>query len=224
MTYDLIDISEAQGIIDWDKLTLGTECRQVCIRLGEGYHVDKHAARNWVEAKSHGWKRAAYHAFHAELRDIRQQADMLIETPDGDQPELFRAGDFELRYVTGSKLVNACKGYLDYLGAIEARPWCYTADWCWSRDMRYDNGTRPWWAADFKLWVADWWSTAYPILPRGWYRYELWQRGACEMGALPGISTRVDYNYYNPQQAPDAFKIAKALAVMHSLKGERLSL
>ena len=77
MALNGIDVSYAQGEIDWHAVR-AAGVAFAFVKATEGTSIqDARFARNWVEAKSAGIRRGAYHFFHFGDDPVAQASDFL---------------------------------------------------------------------------------------------------------------------------------------------------
>lgn len=187
-----IDISHYQGDIDWEKLAYDKNPRFplhfIFLKAteGGGDHGDDTFARNFDQARKHGFIRGAYHYFLPRT-DARRQADFFIRTVKLSQGDLPPVLDVE---TTGKKspqeLKVAVKTWLDQVEAYYGvKPILYTS---YKFKMRYLNdsifNTYPYWIAHY---YVD--SVKYEG------KWHFWQH--TDVGTVPGIKEEVDLNVFN---------------------------
>lgn len=186
-----IDISHYQGDIDWEKLAYDKNPRFplhfIFLKATEGGdHGDDTFARNFDQARKHGFIRGAYHYFLPRT-DARRQADFFIRTVKLSQGDLPPVLDVE---TTGKKspqeLKVAVKTWLDQVEAhYGVKPILYTS---YKFKMRYLNdsifNTYPYWIAHY---YVD--SVKYEG------KWHFWQH--TDVGTVPGIKEEVDLNVFN---------------------------
>lgn len=186
-----IDISHYQGDIDWEKLAYDKNPRFplhfIFLKATEGGdHGDDTFARNFDQARKHGFIRGAYHYFLPRT-DARRQADFFIRTVKLSQGDLPPVLDVE---TTGKKspqeLKIAVKTWLDQVEAhYGVKPILYTS---YKFKMRYLNdsifNTYPYWIAHY---YVD--SVKYEG------KWHFWQH--TDVGTVPGIKEEVDLNVFN---------------------------
>lgn len=165
-----IDVSSAQGVIDWDKVAADGRVKFCIIKTTEGQAgVDSKAAFNYAGCGTHGIKKLAYHFAHygtpAAVLDPRQQArwfDQNIKKCGGiDGPPTL---DFEL--VGSNKLsplspAATCQWAVDFidemhkLGYPEVWLYSYPAYLLQLGTALAASGL----ASMCKLWIADYGQT-----------------------------------------------------------------
>ncbi len=186
-----IDVSHHQDLIDW-KDVQGMKVKN--IKMGFGFikateglgRVDNRFRRNWLEAKSAGVPRGAYHFFIAS-KSGRAQAENFIETvvlEKGDLPPVL-----DVEQTNGASAADIRQRVKDWLIMAEqhykAKPIIYT-----NVDF-YENFLAG--AFDeYPLWVAHYLVKDKPRIQRNWL---FWQHS--ERGHVNGIDAYVDFNVFN---------------------------
>ncbi|WP_109807600.1 GH25 family lysozyme [Sphingosinithalassobacter portus] len=89
-----IDVSQRQGIIDWEALPDDVDFAYIKATEGNG-HIDRRFRSNWADARAAGIKRGAYHRFSLCVPGA-DQADGFIGTVPADRDMLPPA--VELRF------------------------------------------------------------------------------------------------------------------------------
>ena len=192
-----IDVSHYQGVIDWAALIAGSGKRFVYTKATESISaVDPYFHDNWVNSKTAGLLRGAYHFFHPD-QDASAQADFFLkkfasangstQLAPGDLPATL---DLE---TTGGRspatvLAGASK-WLEIVAAATGRqPLLYTFTSFWR-----DTLGNPTSLSNYPLWIAHY-SVASPPPIGGWPGYTIWQFG---QSTVPGIKTQSDVNSFN---------------------------
>lgn len=186
-----IDISEHQGVIDFEKVKGNVD--GVILRVGYGRnHIDKQFERNASECNRLGIPIGAYwfsYAYNLEL--VRNEAKYILDAIKPYKVELPVAYDFEYDSVTNAQkngmmvtptLANAL--VREFCGAVEAAGY-YTMVYA-NPDFlnRYFTDV-----SAYDLWLASWpkvVDVSKPPRPCG-----IWQWGG---SAVPGINGNVDTN------------------------------
>lgn len=199
---DGIDVSHAQGRIDWAKVGqagLGF----VYIKATEGDDfVDDEFGRNW-SGSTGVLSRGAYHFFRPRSTPdaTRAQADNFVNVvaAAGGAADLPPMVDVEVRPVdvSADQAVASLVFFLEIVAqATGQRPLIYTFPDFWKVSM---NGSSAFDLA-FHLWIASYGRPlgggefgtrpGGPLLPPGWSGFTIWQH-AVQRG-IPGITTAVD--------------------------------
>lgn len=185
-----IDVSNHQGIIDWNKID-NTLVHFAFIKATEGGDFkDKSFDRNWTNAKRNKIKVSAYH-FFTFCRSGSEQAMNFIETVPNDTDMLPPAIDLE--YSGNCKLTKTRKELLadidDYIQIIEAeynrRVIIYVTE-------SFYNDYLVGLYVDNPLWIRDIYTKAHVDDKRGW---TFWQYA--NNARIDGIPTLVDLNVYD---------------------------
>lgn len=195
-----IDVSFYQGKINWDAVKAGG-IEFAFIRAGQGDKItDDKFFDNWQKSKSAGLPRGAYFFFAPDVGGVMQaQRFHSIVSSSGLGWELPPAIDVEtkpgndLNWFIKNKAripqqVNDCVKETERLFGV--KPILYTGAWFWNPVM---TPPQPWYK-DYILWAADYYHQQ-PDMPTGWDRWTFWQYSS--KGAVNGITTRVDMNYFN---------------------------
>lgn len=185
-----IDVSEFQGIIDWDEIEILEEkypVNFVFIRATAGNNrIDRQFKHNWEGAKENKIMRGAYHYYRPNENSI-EQANLFIRTvklKKGDLPPVL---DIE-KLPKNQPLDSLKRGLKRWLNKIEAhyqvRPIIYTGERYYSDFLKEEFGEYLFWIANYNFYrekIEDDWL--------------FWQ--FTEKASLPGINHRVDVNIYN---------------------------
>ncbi|PAM94210.1 glycoside hydrolase [Flavobacterium sp. IR1] len=185
-----IDVSEFQGKIDWDEISILEEkypVQFVFIRATAGNdRVDRKFKRNWDEAKKKKIMRGAYHYYRPNENSI-EQANLFIKTvklQTGDLPPVL---DIE-KLPKNQSLDSLKKGLKRWLVKIEAhyqvRPIIYTGESYYDDFLKEEFGEYLFWIANYNFYREK--------IEEDWL---FWQ--FTEKASLPGIKNRVDVNIYN---------------------------
>ena len=187
-----IDVSSAQGVIDWDKVAASGMVQFCIIKTTEGASgVDGKAAFNYAGAGTHGIKKLAYHFAHYgspnAILDPRQQAQFFCqkikEFGGIDGPPTL---DFELvdskTNLSPLSPAATCQWAVDFIDEMHKQG--YPEVWLYSYPSYLlqlgkalaDSGL----AAMCKLWIADYGQTVN-------------QSGDVADGATPMIWTNKQY-------------------------------
>ena len=191
-----IDVSSHQGVIDWPSVAeSGVEF--AVIRLGyrsyrDGLlHIDEQAVYNLTQARAAGLKIGAYFFSQAlNEEEARQEAAFALEILDGMTLDLPLAYDWEP--VAGSTRTDpmtpqgltACVHA--FCGAIgDYSPMVYFNLQLTRSLLELDS------IAEYPFWFAQ-----YADAPELKAPFRIWQYS--DKGQLPGITEKVDLNWYYP--------------------------
>jgi lysozyme len=185
-----IDVSEFQGIIDWDEIGILEEkypVQFVFIRATAGKNrVDKQFKRNWEGAKENKIMRGAYHYYRPNENSI-EQANLFIKTvklKTGDLPPVL---DIE-KLPKHQPLDSLKKGLKRWLNKVEAhygvRPIIYSGERYYDDFLKEEFSEYLFWIANYNFYREK--------IDENWL---FWQ--FTEKASLPGIKYRVDVNIYN---------------------------
>jgi GH25 family lysozyme M1 (1,4-beta-N-acetylmuramidase) len=156
-----------------------------------------------------GLARGPYHYWRHD-EDNALQVERCWRTTLGDG-ELPLAVDVELRAGEADPPATARPAITErlrnFLLGIEAKfgykPLVYTSPRYW-----HAMTTRPAWAAEYPLWLADW--SGAPDYPDGWTWAVLRQYAVGAAGSVPGIVTAIDRDRWQGWTAPAAWWESKA--------------
>jgi lysozyme len=199
-TADGIDVSDAQGAIDWSRVAASGAVAFAVIKATQGtYDTQRRFAANWAGARDAGIPRAAYHFFDP-TEDGAAQAQKFIDALAGDPGELAPVVDAEcpngdprcLGWSGGagtapSSLIR--QRLVDCLQTIQQAtgmtPMLYTANAYFTQ-----NGIDPTGLDAYPLWIA--YPTASSCLryPPPWSTPAIWQWSWT--GRVSGINGNVD--------------------------------
>ena len=186
--------------IDFVKMRLATEF--VIIRVGQNLWPDPDFKYNWTEAKKAGLARGSYWYYDSRA-DPKRQAELWVETMDGDLGELPLFADFEEAY---SGPFNGWRKWYDFLQRLkelvgQKEIAIYTAYYYW-RDHAPNPTTEPQnleYFHQYPLWIAHYGVTT-PNIPKPWGANEwlFWQFTEVGDGKLYGVESKgIDLNYFN---------------------------
>jgi GH25 family lysozyme M1 (1,4-beta-N-acetylmuramidase)/nucleoside phosphorylase/O-acetyl-ADP-ribose deacetylase (regulator of RNase III) len=192
-----INVSYSQQTVDWSQVRQAG-IAFAFVKATQGTKtVDQQFASNWSGTEAVGILRGAYHVFEPN-EDPLQQAQHFAHTvgvlePDDLPPVL----DVETSEgVNGAVLIRNCKVWLNEIERLlKRRPVIYTGAGFWNPQLRNDSEYITW-TKDYALWLAQYQTASEPPIPQGWEsQWTFWQYD--EMGTVPGISGRVDLNWFN---------------------------
>ena len=185
-----IDVSEFQGIIEWEGAKILEEkypVQFVFIRATAGNNkVDKRFENNWQAARDNKIMRGAYHYYRPNENSI-EQANLFIKTvklKKGDLPPVL---DIE-KLPENQSIDNLKKGLKRWLNKVEehyqVRPIIYTGERYYDDFLKEEFGEYLFWIANYNFYREK--------IEKDWL---FWQ--FTEKATLPGIKHQVDVNIYN---------------------------
>lgn len=184
-----IDVSQYQGNITWDSVTLIHEqfpVDFVFVRATMGTNgKDKTFKKNWGELERRSKIKGAYHYFRPNENSLKQAANFIrtVKLNPGDLPPVL---DIEER--PRSQSMDSLKvGLKRWLDRIEqhynVRPIIYSGDSYFSDFLEREFGDYPLWIANYNFWIEK---------PKK--HWDFWQFS--ERGMVKGIYGPVDLNLY----------------------------
>jgi lysozyme len=203
--FDGIDVSSAQGAIDWSRVAGGGFSFAYIKATDGNIGTDPTFTANWSASRGQ-LARGAYHVFHPTTAPeaSRTQADHFAAVlgASGDGGELAPVVDVELGGATPAQCVASLQFFLGILSqSIGRQPVIYTYPNFW----RYQMGASSAFAQGFRLWIASYGNPAGPpvgnqqpyntrpngpLIPPGWREWTVWQHAV--LAGVPGIATLVD--------------------------------
>ncbi|MGB8519819.1 MAG: GH25 family lysozyme [Candidatus Tumulicola sp.] len=188
-----IDVSYAQGDIDWHAVR-AAGIAFAFIKATEGASIqDAQFARNWPVAKSVGIHRGAYHFFHFS-DDPVAQAHYFLASAKPQKGDLLPAVDVETAdgISDASELVTRLSQFTSTVEkALKGRRMVvYTNLDFWSSNIQGSDAF-----AGHPLWVAEYNRDPSPALPQGWRGWTIWQHD--NAGTVNGITGAVDLDVFN---------------------------
>lgn len=213
-----VDVSDAQGAVDWH--TLGEHVVFAFVKASEGlpghYKEQARFKENWSGAEDAGVVRGPYHYFRAELDPVAQAKhffDTVGELTPGDIGPVFDVEDSEIGKLSldecGQAVLSAVMAAAKLFGK---RPIVYTSPGPWTQLVSKSFALQIAKVAD--LWVAAWPSTLPPPgtqapTAMGWTEPAFWQYRSGEMGgSVPGIDAAVDLDRFFGTEADLARYVA----------------
>lgn len=197
-----IDVSNAQGVIDWDAVKASGSVQFAILKCTEGgTYRDPRFNSNLSEVQRVGIPYGAYHFFRFFSSDPLPQAANLKATAG---PANFGPGTFpiivDVEYQDVNGTTNAqviaeaaqCAQKLQTFitqvtNDFGRTPMIYTNADFWNNVLKAPAGFN-----NLKLWVADYRASQGPALPKGWADYNIWQYSSTTR--IPGINSDVDMN------------------------------
>jgi GH25 family lysozyme M1 (1,4-beta-N-acetylmuramidase) len=189
-----IDVSHYQGAIDWEKVA-SADITFVSIKATEGSsYTDPDFEYNWKASLRAGIVRTAYHFAHPSISASDQAVyfvDAVIAAGGYDNNATMQLMlDLEDADKQSPAVVWAwVQAFAAAVKARVGRPIIiYTGYYFW-RDSVGDPHEN----LDAPLWIAAYIPT--PLIPVAWPTWTFWQHA--DNGTIPGISGRVDVDYFN---------------------------
>lgn len=192
-----IDISYAQGAIDWAAVAAQGEVSFVYAKATEGLTlVDDQFARNWSVTKVRSIPRGAYHFFHFDLDPVVQAQHFLAvaQPAKGDllpmvDVEVSSGGDIETKVGRLSQFVTTVERAIG-----GKRMLIYSSYGFWNSSM---GGSAAF--SGHPFWIAEYNNDPQPTLPGGWNTWAIWQYS--DAGSIAGINGSVDLDRLNGDAA-----------------------
>jgi lysozyme len=181
-----IDVSQHQGLIDWETVANSKTVERVIIRASSGTRTDRRFYENWSGAGAAGILRGAYHYLYPG--DEAEQAYLFFRMADLLYPEIGYVLDVEQSGLTAANVL----AFIEAWGRMSpAKLIIYTSPGLWHELIGHDAQ----WAKSHKLWVAHW-DVDEPTLPDPWEDWVIWQYTVAPAGTIPGISTAIDLDWF----------------------------
>jgi len=186
--------------IDFEKMNQSADF--VIIRAGQNLWPDRDIKHNWLAAKAAGLPRGSYW-FYDSRADPKRQAELWVETLEGDLGEIPLFADIEEDYGGPYKGWRKWYDFLERLKALigQKEIFIYTAYYYW-RDNAPNPDTEPEnleYFHQYPLWIANYEVTT-PSVPKPWDTDEwlFWQYTTNGDGELYGVESKgIDLNYFN---------------------------
>lgn len=204
-----IDVSYAQGQIDWNKVKL-TDIEFVMLRCGSGVNLPQNDDSRWqynaAECERLGIPYGAYHYAKAtnemEARDEAQHALRLLQGRNLTYPVYYDLESASIAHLTPAQLAANAKIFCETLQAKGYQTGIY-ANYSWFNSKLTD----PWFKKQTK-WIARW--NTYCGYTGS---YRLWQCSAS--GTVNGINGPVDINFMI-EDVPAKVNIKKAASASYN--------
>ena len=186
--------------IDFEKMKQAADF--AIIRAGQNLWPDRDIKRNWPAAKDAGLPRGSYW-FYDSRADPKRQAELWVETLEGDLGELPLFADIEENYGGPYKGWRKWYDFLERLKELVGQKeiFIYTAYYYWTENAPNPD-TEPQnleYFHQYPLWIANYGVPA-PKVPKPWDPNEwlFWQYTVNGDGELYGVESKsVDLNYFN---------------------------
>jgi GH25 family lysozyme M1 (1,4-beta-N-acetylmuramidase) len=186
-----IDVASYQGNVNWTSvknagLTFGFNKATE----GTGY-TNPYFASNWVNMKSAGIIRGAYHFGHPSIDPIAQ-ADFFVNTVHPVSGDLQMALDIEVTDGrTPAQVWSWIQTFIARIKYRTGRPGIiYTGFYFWR-----DSVGNPRNNLNCPLWLAAYVSNPSPYVPPAWSTFSFWQYTSS--GRVSGVSGNVDRDAWN---------------------------
>ncbi|HEY9776422.1 MAG TPA: GH25 family lysozyme [Planktothrix sp.] len=197
-----VDVSSFQDRIDWGKAR--HEVDFAMIKASEGSTIaDAKFASNWDNTTKAGVMRGAYHFFRPKT-DVQEQVQNFCAPfkhhYNGDLPPALDLEDAHLW--KGMSQKQKIKEINEWMKGVEhelhVQPIIYTNTNFYQKVLKNTAELKK-----YPLWIADWRDRSTPEIPKPWQgqgkEYLFWQYDA--FGKIPGVSGRVDCDYYKGTMA-----------------------
>jgi GH25 family lysozyme M1 (1,4-beta-N-acetylmuramidase) len=187
------DISKYQGSVDFLKM-LAYGAKFLILRCG--YAITKDERFEEYIAAAYGVLPLASYHFYDPIYDPTAQAKKVIAILEPHRHKIRRVWlDFEFWWSGPYAHPKYWKIYRDAIKAAGYKVGIYTrATWWDSRVGEYatEFAKDPVWAAQY--------NNVLNLIPRGWSRSKVWQRGTPPIGTLAGVSSKeIDENLWNDE-------------------------
>jgi lysozyme len=186
-----IDVSYAQGKIDWQRVKAMQEdsvhISFAFVKATEGLlTVDPYFKRNWREAPKVGITCGAYHFFHPEKNGLWQARFFLqnAKTEKGDLPPV---ADIEvLNNTSPATMRKELKAFLNHIESqTKIRPVIYT-------NLSFYADYLAGYFDQYTLWIANYHQADLAIDPKT--NWQFWQHS--DRAKVNGINHTVDFNAF----------------------------
>jgi lysozyme len=192
MTIIGIDISSAQGVIQWDQVKATGQVSFVFCKATEGLtFTDQQFATNWSAIKTHEWPRGAYH-FARTSNDPVQEADHFVSTvmaTNDLQSSDMLVLDIETSLLKGTDFTD---WVLAWCNEVQTKtnhmPIIYTGGPFWMSCAPTSSDDVVAKLAVMPLWLAAYTTSPDKYVPAAWKNkgWTIWQRSGDV--APPGFS------------------------------------
>ncbi|HIK31727.1 MAG TPA: peptidoglycan-binding protein [Oscillatoriales cyanobacterium M59_W2019_021] len=184
-----IEVSDAQGTVDWQAVAAGGMAYAVTQATEGAEGIARTFGKNWDAIKAVGLVRGASHVFRSTV-DAQSQADRFLETvglEPGDLPPVLQILPDE------NPAIETLLAWLNRIErATQRSPILQTHREFWTR---IDN---PEALTCFPLWIVDRSILSIPRLPRGISDWWFWEYG--NRDRIAGILTEVRASWFNSCQ------------------------
>ena len=193
MTETIIDVSIANGKIDWSQVA-ASGIKYAMIRCGEGLHdMDPNLDYNVQGCKDNNIAFGLYRVLVPKSGDPAGQAQKLLTLSNQHGATLYPAVDVEKnRALTPDEQKVWSKFLKDYLASTTETIVLYTYT-AFFPQIKFDG------IENYKIWIANYGAKTTPSMPG--YDIYAWQKSCT--GKVQGISTNVDISeLYQPPAPP----------------------
>jgi len=197
MSLNGIDVSYAQGFVDWSGVS-GAGISFAYIKATEGTSInDSQFSRNWSVSKMRDVPRGAYHFFRFNDDPIAQ-ANFFLASANPQTGDLLPAVDVESTdgVTDVTQLVQRLAAFISKVEQSIGgrRMMVYTYWGYWNSSF---NGSDAF--SGHPLWIAEYNNQSAPSLPNGWNNWAIWQHQS--NGSVTGVSGDVDLDTLNGDAA-----------------------
>lgn len=204
-TIEGIDVSGANGVIDWSKVAQAPNVNFVFCKATEGVtFTDAQFQKNWQAIKDGGWVRGAYH--FARHNDPIEEADHFLEIVGLDLEDTdMLVLDIEVSNLTGPKFVEWVLSWVERIEEKTCRtPIIYTGGPFFDSHDGKPSPEVLEKLSKYPLWLAAYTNTPDKFVPPAWKDtgWSLWQKSGdvaprgSQVLRVPGIKTNVDRNIW----------------------------
>jgi len=191
-----IDVSNWQGVIDWNQVAAGG-IKFAFIKATEGGTFrDARAAVNFEDAVAAGIIPGLYHFFRANIDPAKQVENFLSVAFDvaKSAPALPPVLDLEdAGSCSNADLRHCVQQFVRKIDEVIGRaPIIYVSPNFWKAHLASYKVERN------LLWVAHW-RVEQPRVPEGWTTWSFWQYS--NKGTVKGIAGDVDLDWFNGDEA-----------------------
>jgi Lyzozyme M1 (1,4-beta-N-acetylmuramidase) len=196
-----IDVSAAQGVINWDSVLSSGAANFVFCKATEGLsYVDTRFHFNWDSAKARGFIRGAYHFAHLS-QDAVQEANFFVNTVGALDPADMLVLDIETASISGSQFTDWTLAWLETVEKQSGTtPIVYTGGPFFNSHGGNPDPSVVQRLSRFPLWLAAYVSNPAGYVPSEWKNlgWKFWQRSGDQAAAgdtilhVPGIYGNVD--------------------------------
>lgn len=194
-----IDVSQFQGLIDWDKVAATSNYYFAFIRASRGTTADTRFQTNWVSARATSLMCGAYHFWLPQIAGATQAQTFITQLGPlarGDLPPVIDVEDSQFSHFAGLDQAALEANIQEFMDAIKNEygvyPIIYTGAPFWNDPQRMAGSTM---FSSYLLWIANWQPKNDPTLPGGWPAWDFWQM--TDSGRSDGINGVVDVSMYS---------------------------
>jgi lysozyme len=187
------DIASTPQHMDFSK-SVAMGARFVFVKASQATWLDQDWSINWVNSKTAGLIRGAYHYLDWTKPAIEQARFFagIIKQDPGELPPVL---DFECRTGVPNKAtaLGECKLFLAELERLTSVvPMIYTGYYFWKEFGSPDVSFKK-----YPLWIANYTTAVAPMVPLPWISYTFWQYSANGDGLAYGAESKsIDLNRF----------------------------